>query len=227
MTRWLALLLLGAALPLKAQMSPIPSDEDPRMQTVTFEPGQPVRLVAFSDASLKLVFHQGESIERAVISDGDAFRASVVGYGDVIELVALRPTATASMRVETDRRNYLFEIETGEGLAAAFMVRLVPDEDGVVAVAGPDPDAVLTQYRLSGDREVRPDEIYDDGVHTYIYWHPDRTLPAVFGVGPSDDEEMVAGFMRDDIFVIDRIYGELVFRYDNERARARREEERD
>jgi type IV secretion system protein VirB9 len=221
-------LLLIAAAPAAAQLSPIPSFDDPRIQTVTWQAGAPIRLVTFPDSSLTLVFHSGESIVRAVLSDGNAFKATVVGYGDAIELAAQRDGAAATMRVETNLRTYEFSLETGEGLAAAFLVRLVPGSDAPppASAAAPAPDATLTGYRLAGDRVVRPDSIVDDGIRTYIEWHRDRALPAVFGVGPDDSEEIVAGFMRDDVFVIDRIYPELVFRFNKEKATATRQPER-
>ena len=62
----------------------------------------------------------------------------------------------------------------------------------------------------------------DDGLKTRITYAPGQALPAVFAIGPSGEEEVVNGYMRDDIFVIDRVYGELVFRIDREKATARR-----
>jgi len=44
----------------------------------------------------------------------------------------------------------------------------------------------------------------------------------VFGIGYNGEEEVVDGYMRDGVFTIDRVYGELVFRIDKKRARARR-----
>lgn len=222
----LPLMLLPAAA--LAQVSPMPSFEDPRLQTVVWQPNLPVRLVAFPDASLKLVFHRGETIRRVVLSDGNAFRAAVLDRADTLEVAALRAMATATMRVETDQRAYDFALETGEGLAAAYLVRFIAGNgsDNAVSAAEPLAGAELRNYRLKGDRSVRPDGIYDDGERTFIEWHRDRALPAVFGVGPGGVEEIVAGYMREGKFVIDRVYPELVFRFDKEKATARREEER-
>lgn len=227
MIRLIPALLLAMAGPAAAQLSPVPSFDDPRIQTVVWQPGAPIRLVSFPDSSLMLMFHSGETIERAVLSDGSAFRAAVVGYGDAIELTPQREGVTAALRVETSLRTYEFSLETGEGLAAAFMVRLVPGSDVPQPASGPAPDAIRTTYRLTGDRVVRPDSIFDDGTRTYIEWHPDRTLPAVFGVGPDESEEVVAGYMRDGIFVIDQIYPALVFRFNKEKATATRQPVRD
>ena len=214
-------LLLPAAA--SAQLAPVPSFDDPRMQTIVYQPNMPVRLVVFPRASLKLMFHPGEHITRVVVSDGAAFTAAVLERSDAIELAPMRNGASATMKVETDQRSYTFELQTGEGLAAAYLVRFVPGETVAVSAAAPAPDAPLISYRLQGDRTVRPDRLYDDGTRTFIEWSRNRALPAVFGIGPGGSEEVVAGYMRDDVFVIDRIYNELVFRFDKERATARRE----
>jgi type IV secretion system protein VirB9 len=78
------------------------------------------------------------------------------------------------------------------------------------------------RYKLSGAVELRPAKISDDGTHTYIVWAPDQALPAVFAVNATGTEEMVDGYMRKDVFTIDRIHQRLVFRIDKKFARAQR-----
>lgn len=218
-----ALALAGS---VQAQVAPTPSVDDPRLQTVAYQAGAPIRLVAFPDSSLMLVFHRGEAIERVVVSDGSAFRAAVVGNGDTIEVSPSRAGAVADLRVQTDQHAYQFNLETGNGLAAAFVVRLIDSAgaQAAQAAARPQPGAMTWTYRVSGDRAVRPDRILDDGEHTFLEWDKNRALPAVFGVGPGGSEELVAGYMRDGTFVIDRVYPRLVFRFDKEMATATRGE---
>lgn len=218
------LALLAAPVAAAAQVSPSPSFEDPRLQTIVYAPNMPVRLVAFPEASLKIMFLPGEAVRRVVVSDGAAFSASVMDRGDAIEIKPARAGASATMKVETDRQNYEFMLETGSGLAAAYLVRFVPDSSQASASAAqPAGGAVLSTYRLKGARVLQPDSIIDDGLRTFIEWRGDRDLPAVFGIGPSGGEELVAGYMRDGKFVIDRVYPELVFRFDKEMATARRQ----
>lgn len=88
--------------------------------------------------------------------------------------------------------------------------------------ANPRSEEMSGTYRLRGSRELRPEAISDDGMKTYIEWGRYQSLPAVFGVGPSGNEEVVDGYMRDDVFTIDRVYEHLVFRLDREEAFARR-----
>ena len=220
------LALLALASTAQAQVSPTPSFDDPRMQSVVYRPGEAIRLTAFPDASLMLVLHQGETIRRVVVSDGAQFKAAVVGGGDTIELVPAHAGATAELRVQTDQQNYNFDLATGSGLAAAYVVRLVPGEGEPKAPAAsqPQPGAETWTYRVKGDRSVRPDSISDDGTRTYLSWGRNRALPAVFGIGPGGDEELVAGYMRKGVYVIDRVYPELIFRFDKEKAEAKRDE---
>lgn len=218
------IVFLMLAASAQAQVAPTPSVDDPRLQTVEYQAGAPIRLVAFPDSSLMLVFHHGETIERVVVSDGSAFKAAVVGNGDAIEVSPSRADAVAELRVQTNQHEYQFNLETGSGLAAAFVVRLV---DGAGTsdsppASQPASGAATWAYRVRGDRSVRPDQIRDDGERTFLEWDKNRALPAVFGVGPAGGEELVAGYMRGGVFVIDRVYPELVFRFDKEIATATR-----
>jgi type IV secretion system protein VirB9 len=78
------------------------------------------------------------------------------------------------------------------------------------------------RYQLTGAPELRPVRIADDGTHTYIVWGPEQALPAVFAISAVGSEEMVDGYMRNDVFTIDRIHKQLVFRIDKKLARAER-----
>ncbi len=225
-----ALLASGLGASAAAQIAPVPAFDDPRLQTVAYDPARPVRLVAFPAANLTVMLLPGERIERVVTSDRNAFEVTITGSNDSLNIAALRPGATATLLVETRERRYEFDLETGEGLAAAYVVRFV--EPALAAAppitepVGPDPASLIGEYRLSGDRALRPASIADDGRRTYIEWGEYQALPAVFGIGPTGEEEVVPGYMRDGIFTIDRVYGELVFRIDRERAKARRRDER-
>lgn len=78
------------------------------------------------------------------------------------------------------------------------------------------------RYRLTGAAELRPTQISDDGTHTYIVWAPEQALPAVFAISATGKEEIVDGYMRNDVFTIDRVHQQLVFRIDKQLARAKR-----
>lgn len=223
MTRLLPVLLLaalpGAAL---AQQAPTPSFDDPRLQSVAYDPAQPVRLVAFPNSTLTVTLLSGDRIERLVISDPAAFDVDVTGPGDGLHIAPLRADGAATLLVDTSLRRYEFDLATGEGLAAAYLVRFV-DPRGSPSAAAPTAVRPMTgEYRLTGDRTLQPSRIGDDGQRTYLEWDEHQSLPAVFGIGANGEEEVVDGYMREGVFTIDRVYGELVFRIDRKRAKARR-----
>lgn len=83
-------------------------------------------------------------------------------------------------------------------------------------------DSKETRYRLSGEKSLWPEQMSDDGEKTYLVWHSDQALPAVFAVNASGDEEIVDGYMRGAVFTIDRVYDRLVFRIDRKAAKATR-----
>jgi type IV secretion system protein VirB9 len=86
----------------------------------------------------------------------------------------------------------------------------------VAAPATPE----MTSYRLKGSASVRPSRIGDDGQRTYIQWDEDQPIPAVFAPDKRGQEQIVDGYMRGDLFTIDRVYPRLVFRIDKDKAEA-------
>jgi type IV secretion system protein VirB9 len=223
-----SVLLLAISIPLSAQTAPQPGTDDPRLQTLVERPGELARLVAFPEASLTLIMRQGERVQRVVLSDSTAFRVTVTGDNDSVNIRPLRPGAFARMQVQTGTGSHQFSLETGHGLAAAYVVRLIGSPGGSAEPAArtggpPDLSTMTGRYHMDGDRTLRPHQIADDGAKTYIEWGREQALPAVLGIGPTGQEEVVAGFMRDDIFTIDRVYSRLVFRIDKHKTIATRE----
>lgn len=199
---------------------------DPRIQTLAWPVEDAIRLTAFPDASLTVILLPGERIDRVELSDANAFSVSVGESADALTVTPLRPGASAIMALETDRDSYSISLETGRGLMAAYVVRFVErDATGAPGQRTYEPGPMIGRYRLSGDRALRPIRIGDDGEKTFIEWGEYQAMPAVFGIGPTGDEEVVPGYMRDGLFTIDRVYPELVFRIDGEKARAERQGE--
>lgn len=221
-----AAVLTVLATNASAQVAPSPGLDDPRLQTVAYDPSRPVRLVAFPDASLTVVLLPGEQIQRVAVSDPLAFEARATGANDSVSIRPLSADATATLLVDTAQRRYEFDLATGSGLAAAYVVRFVgpnpPAAAAPVIAQRVVPAAEAGAYRLSGERTLMPSKIVDDGTRTYLEWDAYQSLPAVFGIGYNGKEEVVDGYMREGVFTIDRVYGELIFRIDDKRARARR-----
>lgn len=225
--RLVALALISSTAPLAAQVFPMPGPETPRIQTAQWRPGEPVVLTALPQTGLTVMLEPGETIRRATLGGSPVWEVSVSAEADSFQIIPLSGAVAASLTVETDRRIYNFQLETGDGLQAAYLVRLQfgggADELSSLAKSGSiDLTGLDWTYRLRGDPSVRPASVRDNGEKTVIEYAPGQSLPAVFAIGPTGDEEVVDGYMRDGLFVIDRVHEELVFRIDKAKATARR-----
>jgi type IV secretion system protein VirB9 len=216
-----------------AQALPVPDQDNPRIQSFSWEPGEPVRIMALPMTGLTVMLEPGEAISEILLDRRGAFEVKVSSEGDSFLLVPVIADAAATITVATDRRSYTFLAETGTGLMAAYLVRYSPYTSYASYSPPQLPPALdpfadgsgrIWSYRLKGDSPVQPAEITDDGSKTYIRFAEDQALPAIFAIGPTGEEQLVNGHMRGDVFVIDEVWQELVFRIDREKATARRSE---
>ncbi len=215
-------LTLACAAPVTAAIAqPLSGDE--RVVTQPYSEGEVVPLRSAPGGFLAIVFAPGERITNVEIGDPEAVDVSLSGNTDSLLLRTLRAPANPRISVRTDLRNYTFALSAGAPAAATYLVRFSygPAQQELAAASAP-PSAPAVPYRLTGTRELRPATVTDDGVHTYLTWGPEQALPAVFAINTLGDEEIVDGYMRGDVFTIDRVYAELVFRIGKKTAKARR-----
>lgn len=225
-----SLILVLAAWPasLAAQLLPQPSDNAPQIQTVQFVQGSSVLLTMLPDTPITVMLEPGQAVAGVTPGEGDDFKIRVSADRNSFMVLPTPGASVGKLDIATQSRAYSFMLRVEPSYAAALVVRFV-DENQVnvpeAAIAEKEPVPLGTwHYRVRGDREVRPADLSDDGYKTRITYAPGQALPAVFAIGPTGEEEVVNGYMRGDVFVIDRVYEELVFRIDKEQATARRYE---
>lgn len=217
-----AALLLG--MPLSAQAQPAEQD-DPRIITVAVGSSGFAHVPTSAGVKQTLFFRQGTQIQAVTLSDPLAYSVDVAGSRDMMTVQALRPAGATIMSVKSDVRTYEIELAAQPGTFVPSVIRLAD----APAPSTPAPRAFdqgssddRHTYKLSGAKALWPDMMSDDGQRTYLEWSGDRALPATFAMGPGGVEQMVDGYMRGDVFTVDRVYPELIFRVDREMARARR-----
>ena len=221
------LAVLLASRPLQAQIMPQPSAENPRIQSIAWQQGQEAILTTLPMTGLTVMLEPGEQVQRVSLEDQAKLDVRVSSERDGILIIPKVAIPDSGMLVQTDRRDYRFSVRSNDGLMAAYLVKFefgIPQQTQTASLPPPEPTGKVWHYRLRGDREVRPAAIHDDGQRTSITFGPDQALPAVFAIGPTGKEEVVNGYMRGDVFVIDRVHQQLVFRIDKEKATARRRE---
>ncbi len=206
---------------LAAQTTPQPGADTPRIQSVQFIPGSPVLLTMLPETPITVLLEPGEYITGVTPGEGDDFRIRVSSDRNSFMILPTEIARMGTLDIGTRGRSYNFSLRVEPSHSAALLVRFIESTHDYAAEADPRP-LQSWRYRLRGDREVRPASLFDDGIKTRITYAPGQALPAVFAIGPTGEEEVVNGYMRDGVFVIDRVYGELVFRIDKDKATARR-----
>jgi type IV secretion system protein VirB9 len=223
------LLLAGLAFaqaPASAQVKPQPGAGDPRIQGIDYAPEQVVTLQGTPGYELTVELSPDEQVENVALGDSGAWQVTANRRGDHLFIKALQSGVSTNMTVVTSVRLYNFELVPLSGPTGDMPYTIRFRYPGTADSNAGDEDAASAsgkgRYVLSGDKDLRPSAISDDGRHTYIQWPRDRALPAVYAIGGDGQEALVNGMMRDDIFVIDSVSEKLVFRIDDHVARAER-----
>ncbi|URW74906.1 TrbG/VirB9 family P-type conjugative transfer protein [Sphingomonas donggukensis] len=222
-----ALALLLAAMPIAAQVRPVPGPGDPRVQKIEYSADQVVQVQAAPGYQVTIALGGDERIESVAVGDSGAWSVTANKRGDHLFVKPVTAGVTTNMVVVTDLRMYNFELVPAYGPteALAFSIRFVfPDAASATTVAtGPAPVALPGgRYRLGGDRLLRPAAMSDDGVRTTIEWPASAALPAIYAIGADGKEALVTGNVRDGSIVVDSIARNYVFRQDRRTASAER-----
>jgi type IV secretion system protein VirB9 len=216
-----AALLALAPAALAAQVHPTPGGGDPRIQNVLYDAEQVVQLQGTPGFQTDVEFASDEAIENVAVGDSAAWQVTPNRRGDHLFVKNLIAGVTTNMTVVTTARTYFFELAPLSGGELAYTVRFRYPSAQAAAEETPG-TRVEGRYRLSGAQALRPSRIADDGVHTYIEWPRETSLPAVYTLNNQGQETLVNGGMRDGLFVIDGISQRLVFRIDQNVAHADR-----
>lgn len=211
---------------LAAQAIPHSQSANPRIQAVTAANGELIYLTALPGTAMTVALERSEIIDEVVVGDRDAMAARVTSERNGFQLLPQRTGDLGYVAVTTSLRHYRFSVSTSTDYRAAYLVEVQANASQVTPASQFQADPQLGQgtwdYRIRGDREVRPARIFDDGSRTQIEFAPDAALPAIFAIGPSGEEQVVNGYMRGEVFVIDRVWEKLIFRIDKAKATASR-----
>jgi type IV secretion system protein VirB9 len=211
-------------MPAAAQLRPEPGPGDPRIQSVLYDANQVVQLQVATGYQLTVEFAPDERIENVAVGDSGAWQVTPNKRGDRLFIKAVGQGVTTNLTVVTDARTYAIELSPLFGAlpTMAYTVRFRYATPAAVTLVANDAALGPGRYKLSGDKALRPAAIDDDGVHTYIAWGPDQTLPAIFAIDDKGNETLVNGMTREGRFVIDAVANKLVFRIDRQTAGAMR-----
>ena len=167
------------------------------------------------------------------ISMGDTTGWQIVPSGSHFFIKPMEQDATTNMTLITNKRTYHFELYAEEALDIRdpnmmFELRFIyPDgeqEDHIKTFAtsssAPDlahPEKYNFNYSISGNEEIAPIKIFDDGEFTYLQFRDKNAeLPAIFAVDEELRESMVNYRLAADnnnMVIIEQVFQKLSVRH--------------
>jgi len=222
MTRWPLLILLLLQPTATAAAAPAIDGADPRFATIGYSPDKAIRVQVEVGRQLTVLLPRGDRVLSMVIDDPLSWQLKAdPDDRDSFVLVPTRPAPDTRAVVRTASRTYLFSLSTNPPMDAPLYLRIqLPPSKGNNGAERDSSSQVV--WKLTGNRELMPASIRDDGSKTYLEWNGDQAIPAVLAIDRLKREEMINGYMRGSVFTIDRVYDHLVFRLDKVSAEARR-----
>ena len=199
-------------LPVSALDTGESSYHDARVRYFTYEEDEVYRIHTRFGFVTSIRFEAGEHIESVQVGDGVSYKIEPLKRGDLLSVVPLdEQSLTPTTMIVTTRgaegtRLYVFDINAGYGLEAAYLYRFhypaplpnaerdiadATDARSVVAIARTSGRALNFDYRADGDALLTPDMMFDDGQKTYLRFAPLASRPAVFAVAKDRSEASV------------------------------------
>lgn len=220
MKHLLALALL-LAVPAQAQMP------NAHVQTVYWDPDQIIPITGAPGWQITVEFAADERIENVAIGDALAWQVVPNKRARNLFLKPLLKNAATNMTVLTDRRRYIFALDTGPRRASTpWVVRFEYPPPPVLlsaeVVVEQAPVIENSNYAKAGDAGLLPVRIWDDGRMTYFEFADDVAIPAIFMGRPGKDEALVNSTMRGRTVVIQQLAAIFTLREGKRVATVRR-----
>ncbi len=214
-------ILLGGAWSAQAAVRPRPGDQDPRIQTVAYDPDQVTLLEGQLGFQMMLEFGPDERIENVSVGDALGWQVTPNRKANLLFLKPIDRLAPTNMTVVTTVRRYSFELRVAPKASrnlAPYAVRFTYPPAAIAMIIAPefvpDPPPLVANanYRVTGSAENAPARIFDDGRVTYFEWPQGRAVPAIFAVAADGAENLVNYRVRGDFLVVEQLSPQFVLR---------------
>jgi type IV secretion system protein VirB9 len=214
--------LIGLPTALYAEVTPVPGEGDPRIQSVAYDPAQVVALRVAGGYAVTVRFSAEERIETVTLGDAGSWQATVNKRADSLVIKPIGPGLTTNLTVISDQRHYLFSLYATAN-SGTFQPYLVTFTYPLSAtnIAAP-PVMAEGQYQMKGERSLWPLSIMDNGQFTALRWEDGAPLPAVYKQDAHAKLALVNGTMHDGSYIIEGVLDRMVFVLGKLRASATR-----
>lgn len=207
-----------------------PTAVDSRIRVLVYSPDDVFKFTGYYGYQASIELAKDEEV--VSVSMGDTTAWQIVPAGFRIFIKPIEEDATTNLTLITNKRTYFFELyaEEADNIRdpdMVFNVRFIyPDEEQEDTIrtfhatsSAPDlthPEKYNFNYSLSGNEDIAPIKIYDDGEFTYIQFRDKNTdIPAIFAVDEDLRESMLNYHMSQtgkNLIIVEQVFPKLSMR---------------
>ncbi len=207
-----------------AQQFPIPQGADKRVQTFFYDPSDVFDINAKVGYSTLIQFEKDEIIpDSGGLGMGDSKAWSLEVRANNIFFKPVTPMPDTNMLVVTNKRTYAFNLSAQESVPPTYIARFkYPKPIKKIDNPNPTPQAnklklagtttdgkkifinkeINTNYWYRGDKQIKPTNVWDDGLFTYLKYAHAGDLPIVLKVLNDGTETLVNTHVDADKLVV-------------------------
>jgi type IV secretion system protein VirB9 len=234
MKKYLTLLMVGLAFNSQAELLPEAYPTDNRVKQVAFQDNNVVTVAANTFTATQILFSRDESI--LAVEGGDTAGWMVTYHDNLPNMLFIKPTllnSNTNMTVVTNKHQYYFHVKSNASLAVPSTEQLYalkfnyPEEERRKLEAIQKAEHLKAKenqhknakvfnwnYRFSGNTQVRPQHIYDDGTFTYFELAKNQPVPAIFAVDERQGKESMVNTRRQgNVLVVQRLAPQFTLRH--------------
>ncbi len=230
-----------------ARIQPVRDGFINAVQVYPFSPGALYQVYASPGDITDIALQSGEQLTGSgPVAAGDTVRwiigdtESGSGTDRKVHILVkpTRPDLMTNLVINTDRRTYLMELRSTESTYMASVSWQYP-EDQLIALrrqnvlaeaaepiaAGVDISKLNFRYAIEGDNPAwRPMRAFDDGTKVYIEFPSgirQGEMPPLFVIGPAGGSELVNYRVRQNYYIVDRLFAAAELRLGDKNSERR------
>ncbi len=219
-----SMILASLSCGVYAENQPLNAPRDSRVKLVSYTEDNVVPINGKVFTTTQIVFGKDEYIK--TVQGGDTAAWEATYKKEVPNMLFIKPTmldSNSNMTVVTSKHNYYFKVKSNKALNAddhnvtyaikflypidernrlnARLKRQQEEKESLLNLAK-NPKAYNWNYRFSGNKQIMPLHVFDDGTFTYFELRKNQAVPAIFAVDDSKGKESVVNTRREGNYLI-------------------------
>ncbi|WP_282611321.1 TrbG/VirB9 family P-type conjugative transfer protein [Pelagibius sp. Alg239-R121] len=222
-----AMFLSALAGPVLAEQQPQGGVHDQRIMTFEYFEDDVYPIETYTGYALTLIFEETESVIYWIGGDLETWEVAPLSYPNHLSVKVKRDIdQPTNLNVRTSRRHYTFVLTshtgtTPEGVGFRYSFRYPEPEiaetvkpRSIFEVHRNATGTVNLDYAAVGSNLLRPVQVFDDGVKTYIRLPPRSVRPSIFAMEIDGYERTInsGDYLDDGTIVVNGVYSRLVLR---------------